>query len=154
MTNGLHKKRILFVCSGNSCRSQMAEGWARVLADDELEVLSAGVEAHGMDPFAVTVMAEAGVDISRQQSKSLSVLTDFRFDYVVTLSERATQYIRSLSVPIPIVSVPCESPGLRVIGDVPSRTRYRRIRDKIRDDVYALLTRTLRKNRLPTMALP
>mgnify|MGYP001331343023 CR=1 FL=1 len=147
-----HKKRILFVCSGNACRSQIAEGWAHALGGDQIEAFSAGVEAHGMDPFAVTVMAEAGVDISRQRSKSLSVLPDFQFDYVVTLSERATQYIRSLSVPIPIVAVPCESPVRRSVGSVPSLSHYRRIRDEIYTDVYTLLGQILRKNRRPAIA--
>ena len=63
------KIKILFLCTGNSCRSQMAEGWARALRGDELEVYSAGIETHGLNPNAVAVMAEAGVDISGQQSQ-------------------------------------------------------------------------------------
>lgn len=64
-------RRVAFICTGNSCRSQMAEGWARHLAGERWEVYSAGVEAHGVNPRAVQVMAEAGVDIAGQTSKVL-----------------------------------------------------------------------------------
>ena len=65
----MNKLKILFLCTGNSCRSQMAEGWARHLKGDVIEPYSAGIEAHGLDPRAVKVMAEASIDISRQRSK-------------------------------------------------------------------------------------
>ena len=61
--------KVLFLCTGNSCRSQMAEGWARTLKGDQIEAYSAGIESHGLNPDAVRVMAEAGVDISGQRSK-------------------------------------------------------------------------------------
>ena len=63
--------KVLFLCTGNSCRSQMAEGWTRRLKGDQIEAFSAGIEAHGLNPDAVRVMAEAGVDISAQRSKRL-----------------------------------------------------------------------------------
>ena len=63
--------KVLFLCTGNSCRSQMAEGWARRLKGDVIEPFSAGTEKHGLDPLAVKVMAEAGVDISKHYSKTL-----------------------------------------------------------------------------------
>ena len=69
MANETHLPRILFLCTGNSCRSQMAEGWARHLKRDHLEAHSAGTDPHGLNPLAVRVMAEAGVDISRHTSK-------------------------------------------------------------------------------------
>lgn len=64
----MSKTRILFLCTGNSCRSQMAEGWARHLGGDRIDAESAGIEAHGKNPRAIAVMAEAGVDISAQES--------------------------------------------------------------------------------------
>ncbi len=64
------KVNVLFLCTGNSCRSQMAEGWARALLGDKMEVYSAGVETHGLNPNAVKVMAEAGVDISGHKSQA------------------------------------------------------------------------------------
>ena len=87
----MSKLKILFLCTGNSCRSQMAEGWARSLKGDVIEPFSAGIERHGMNPFAVSVMAEAGVDISTHRSKLLSELTDREFDYVVTVCGHAAE---------------------------------------------------------------
>ncbi|MDD4952788.1 MAG: arsenate reductase ArsC, partial [Desulfovibrionaceae bacterium] len=80
---------ILFLCTGNSCRSQMAEGWARKLKPAELAPFSAGLIRHGLDPMAVRVMAEAGVDISGQRSKKVQDLPDVEFDWVVTLCGHA-----------------------------------------------------------------
>jgi len=84
------KLNVLFLCTGNSCRSQMAEGFARTLRPD-LEAFSAGVEKHGLDPRAVAAMAEAGVDISGQFSKLVEELPVREFDYVVTLCGRANE---------------------------------------------------------------
>ncbi len=83
--------KILFLCTGNSCRSQMAEGWARALKGDVVEPYSAGIEKHGMNPYAVKAMAEAGVDISGQYSKLVSELGDVDFDYVVTVCDNASE---------------------------------------------------------------
>lgn len=83
-------KKLLFLCTGNSCRSQMAEGWARELLGDGLEVYSAGVEKHGMNPYAVRAMSEAGVDISTHHSKLLSEL-DVDFDLVITVCDNARE---------------------------------------------------------------
>ena len=70
------KLKILFLCTGNSCRSQMAEGWTRHLKGDIIDVYSAGVETHGLNPDAVKVMDEAGVDISSHSSKLISEFMD------------------------------------------------------------------------------
>ncbi len=88
----MNKTRILFLCTGNSCRSQMAEGWARALKSDAIEAASAGIERHGMNPRAVAAMAEAGVDISGQRSKTIDELDrqgGLDFDYVITLCGHA-----------------------------------------------------------------
>ena len=71
--------KILFLCTGNSCRSQMAEGWARHLKGDRIEAYSAGIETHGLNPDAVRVMAEAGVDISGQRSKRVGEFDGVEF---------------------------------------------------------------------------
>jgi arsenate reductase (thioredoxin) len=83
------KLKVLFLCTGNSCRSQMAEGWARHLKSDVIEAHSAGIETHGMNPSAVKVMAEVGVDISGHHSKHLDELKDTEFDYVITVCDNA-----------------------------------------------------------------
>jgi arsenate reductase (thioredoxin) len=83
--------RILFLCTGNSCRSQMAEAWTRLLKGDMLEPYSAGVETRGVDPRAIKVMAEVGIDISGQQSKHVDTLLGLEFDYVVTVCDHARE---------------------------------------------------------------
>jgi len=77
--------KILFLCTGNSCRSQMAEGWARHLKSDVIKAYSAGTESHGLNPRAVAVMRESGIDISGHRSKLVDELMNIEFDYVVTL---------------------------------------------------------------------
>ena len=84
-------KRLLVLCTGNSCRSQMAEGWFRQIAGDRLEVYSAGVEAHGLNPRAVKVMEEIGIDISRQRSNLVEDYRDLEFDYVLTVCDNARE---------------------------------------------------------------
>ena len=77
--------KVLFLCTGNSCRSQMAEGWARALKAGSIEAFSAGLVAHGQNPRAIQVMAEAGVDITGQASKTLASLDGQAFDVVITV---------------------------------------------------------------------
>lgn len=86
------KVRILFLCTGNSCRSQMAEGWANYLGGEWLEARSAGIEAHGQNPRAIAVMREAGVDISRQASRRLSDEMLQWVDLVVTVCGHADEH--------------------------------------------------------------
>ena len=133
--------RVLFLCTGNSCRSQMAEGWARRLKPGLIEAHSAGLERHGLNRVAVRVMAEAGVDISEQQSKTIASLRHLEFDYVVTVCDGAHE-----NCPI--------FPGKAVVlhrgfPDPPALARvapsdeealecYRRVRDEIRAFVESL----------------
>ena len=81
--------KVLFLCTGNSCRSQMAEGWARHLKSDAVEPYSAGIETHGLNALAVRVMQEAGVDISGHRSTLVDDYADVPFDYVVTVCDHA-----------------------------------------------------------------
>ena len=83
------RKDILFLCSANSCRSQMAEGFARHLHGDKYEVFSAGTEAGGINPYAVKVMDEVGVNINGQKSNEVSHYADRNFDAVITVCDRA-----------------------------------------------------------------
>jgi arsenate reductase (thioredoxin) len=89
MSERSSKITILFLCTGNSCRSQMAEGWARHLRGDVIEPYSAGLEKHGLNPYAVRVMNEVGIDISKQRSKLIEELPVAAFDYVITLCGHA-----------------------------------------------------------------
>lgn len=83
------KLKLLYLCTGNSCRSQMAEGWTRHLKGDQIEVFSAGIETHGLNPNAVKVMAEAGVDISGHKSQHIEEFADTGLDVVVTVCGHA-----------------------------------------------------------------
>ena len=85
----MDKKRVLFLCTGNSCRSQMAEGLARELKGDLYEVHSAGIETHGLNPYAVKAMGEIGIDISGHKSELLADKMDLKFDYVITVCDHA-----------------------------------------------------------------
>ena len=85
------KHRLLLLCTGNSCRSQMAEAWARHLWPDLFEVFSAGIEAHGLNPHAVAVMAEKGLDMTGHRSKTLADLPTRDFDFVVTVCGHADE---------------------------------------------------------------
>ena len=87
----MNKLKILFLCTCNSCRSQMAEGWTRHLKGDLIEPYSAGIETHGLDPNAVKVMAEAGVDISHYRSKHLNEVKHIHFDWVITVCDSANE---------------------------------------------------------------
>jgi len=91
MESRLDKIKILFLCTGNSCRSQMAEGMARHYKADAVEAYSAGITAKGLDPRAVIAMREIGIDISKQKSKSADELPDVKFDYVVTMCDNARE---------------------------------------------------------------
>lgn len=84
-------KRVLVLCTGNSSRSQMAEGWLRYFAGEKAEVFSAGIEAHGLNPMAVAVMKESGVDISTHTSKRIDDLPNAEFDYVITVCDNARE---------------------------------------------------------------
>ena len=133
--------KILFLCTGNSCRSQMAEGWARHLKGDVLEPYSAGIEVHGMNVRAVKVMAEAGVDISGHRSKHVSELKDIAFDYVVTVCDNARESCPLFPGRTRVVHRSFEDPP-RLARDAKTEEEalehYRRVRDEIKAFVLTL----------------
>ena len=133
--------KILFLCTGNSCRSQMAEGWARRLKGHQIEPYSAGIEACGLNPVAVRVMAEAGVDISGQRSKRVEELADMEFDYVVTVCGHAHQRCPIFRGKARVVHVGFDDPprlAERAFTEAEKLEPYRRVRDEIRDFVMRL----------------
>ncbi|MGE4297491.1 MAG: arsenate reductase ArsC [Desulfovibrionaceae bacterium] len=138
---GNQRPRILFLCTGNSCRSQMAEGWARALKGDVLEAYSAGIETHGLNPLAVKAMADAGVDISGQRSKTLDALGDLAFDYVVTLCGHANETCPYFPAATRRVHVGFDDPpqlAAHAATEAEALTHYARVRDAIRDYVLTL----------------
>ncbi len=135
------KLKVLFLCTGNSCRSQMAEGWARQLRNEAIEAYSAGIETHGLNPNAVAVMAEAGVDISGHQSKLASDLADVAFDYVVTVCGHAHETCPVFSGGAKVVHVGFDDPpalAKQADSEEAAMDCYRRVRDEIRDFVETL----------------
>ncbi len=135
------KIKVLFLCTGNSCRSQMAEGWARALKGDCIEAYSAGIETHGLNPNAVKVMAEAGVDISRNKSKLLSELSDVKFDYVVTVCGHAHETCPMFPEKAKVLHVGFDDPpklAKQADNIEEALNCYRRVRDEIKAFVEEL----------------
>lgn len=135
------KLKVLFLCTGNSCRSQMAEGWARHLKADVVEAYSAGIETHGLNPNAVQVMAEAGVDISGHRSKNVAELAEVPFDYVVTVCGHAHETCPMFPGKVKVVHVGFDDPPkLAASAATPDEALnvYRRVRDDIRKFVLTL----------------
>lgn len=146
----LQKLNILFLCTGNSCRSQMAEGWARHLKGDVIEAYSAGIETHGLNPNAVKVMAEAGVDISGHQSKHLETLKEVLFDVVVTVCDNAHESCPLFPGKTKVVHVGFEDPP-RLAKEAKTQEDalncYRRVRDEIKAFIETLPERLDKQER-------
>ncbi len=135
------KTRVLFLCTGNSCRSQMAEGWAKHLKGDMIEAHSAGVEPHGMNARAVAVMNEAGVDLASHRSKHVNELKDVPLDYVVTVCGHANETCPVFSGSTKVVHVGFDDPPLLAKGaasEDDALKHYRRVRDEIRAFIETL----------------
>lgn len=122
---------ILFLCTGNSCRSQMAEGWLRVIGGDQFEVQSAGIEAHGKNPRAVAAMKEVDVDISGQESKILSDAMLRQADVVVTVCGHADEQCPVLPPGVVKVHWPLTDPAKATGSDEEIALAFRRTRDEI-----------------------
>ena len=135
------KAKVLFLCTGNSCRSQMAEGWARALKSDQIDAYSAGVDPHGMNPTAIKVMAEAGVDITTQSSKHVDAIAHVPFDYVVTVCGHANETCPVFPGKVRRVHVGFDDPP-KLAKDAKTEeetlSHYRRVRDEIRAFIETL----------------
>jgi len=137
----MKKIKILFLCTGNSCRSQMAEGWARHLKGNIIEPYSAGIETHGLNQNAVKVMAESGIDISWHRSKNVSQLMHISFDYVITVCGHADEHCPVFPGPVKKIHHGFDDPpklAQNAKSEEEVLSHYRRIRDEIRDFVETL----------------
>ena len=147
MQEATGKINVLFLCTGNSCRSQMAEGWTRHLKGNEIEAYSAGIETHGLNPSAVKVMAEAGVDISTHHSQHLDAYKDIRFDYVITVCGHAHEHCPVFPGKTKRVHVGFDDPPrlATAVEDPEEKLNcYRRVRDQIKTYVETLPDSLLR----------
>jgi arsenate reductase len=136
-----NKRKILFLCTGNSCRSQMAEAWTNKLKGDQFEAYSAGVAPKQIDPRAIETMAEAGIDISAQRSKDIDSLGDMEFDYVVTLCDNAKESCPFFPASTRLMHKGFDDPPKLAEGandEKEAMSHYRRVRDEIRAFVEKL----------------
>ena len=133
------KLKILFLCNGNSCRSQMAEGWTKKLNGDIVDVYSAGVETHGLNPHAVEVMAEAGVNISNHRSKLVDEFKDIDLDAVITVCGHAHETCPYFPPRCKVIHVGFDDPP-RLAEEIAKQNGsnerqldcYRKVRDEIK----------------------
>ncbi len=126
------KKRVLILCTGNSCRSQMAEGFWRHMAAAQWDVFSAGLEPHGVNPLAIRVMAEVGIDISGHTSDSVADYVDQHFDLVVTVCGNADTHCPRFAHAAPKEHWPFEDPAGAGGSDEQRLPLFRAVRDQIR----------------------
>ncbi len=137
----MKKRTILFLCTGNACRSQMAAGWVRALKSDVFNAYSAGIETHGLNPNAVKVMAEEGIDISNQTSKNIVDLLHIPFDVVITVCDHAHENCPLFPSAVRIVHVGFDDPPRLTPPDASDEKRldgFRRVRDEIKAFVEQL----------------
>jgi len=135
------KIRVLFLCTGNSCRSQMAEGLCRHFRGDTIEPYSAGIETHGLNPSAVNVMGEIGIDITDHHSKTVDDLGDTEFDYVVTVCGHANETCPFFPARTRVVHHGFDDPprlAASAASAAEALAHYRRVRNEIRDYILTL----------------
>jgi len=133
------KKRVLFLCTGNSCRSQMAEGWLKHLGGDDFEVFSAGIEAHGKNPRAIAVMQEAGVNISNQESEVVQTSILESLDLLVTVCSHADAHCPVFSIKGKREHWPFEDPAKVSGSEEEIMQEFRRVRDQIKQRIERYL---------------
>lgn len=134
-TTDARKPRVCFLCTGNSCRSQMAEGWARRLRADDFDACSAGTDPHGLNPDAVAVMRESGVDIAGHWSKTLEQLGEPAPDVIVAVCDSAAESCPAPPAGVRVIRHAFEDPPRLAAGAATEEDRlrpYRRVRDEIR----------------------
>jgi arsenate reductase (thioredoxin) len=136
------KKKVLFLCTHNSCRSQMAEGLLRDMAGNKFDVYSAGVNPTSVNPLAKKVMEEFGIDISGQQSKSVDEFLDKGFDYVITVCDNARQTCPFFPGNHELLHWSFEDPAIALGSEEERLLMFRKIRDQLRDHIQRLINRT------------
>lgn len=136
-------KSVLFLCTGNSCRSQMAHGFANTLLSNNFVSYSAGIESHGLNPSAVKVMAEAGIDISQYQSQTLDQFDMGQFDYVFAVCDHAATNCPSFSKETNVILNRFDDPpklAKEAKSEDEALSHYRRVRDEIKAWITSLPT--------------
>ena len=138
MCSDREKIKVLFLCTGNSCRSQIAEGWARHLKANSIDAYSAGIRPIGVNSRAVKVMAEEGVDISMQSSQHLDEFSEIDFDYVITLCDNAAENCPVFTGKTKVFHRPFEDPYFASGSEEDIIETFRRVRNDIRKFIEAM----------------
>ena len=133
MCSDKEKIKVLFLCTGNSCRSQIAEGWARHLKGDIIDAYSAGIRPIGVSSRAIKVMAEAGVDISAQTSQCLDEFSEIDFDYVITLCDNVAENCPVFTGQAKVFHKPFEDPYFASGSEEDIMETFRKVRNDIRE---------------------
>ena len=133
------KPTVLFLCTGNSCRSQMAEGWLRHLAGSRFDVLSAGTNPVGLNPRAAAAMAEVGIDISRQRSKHVDEVLGCNPQYIVTVCDRAKETCPTIRGEAATLHWNFDDPAEAQGSDEDRAKVFRRVRDEVAEKVRSWL---------------
>ena len=137
----MKKKKILFLCTGNSCRSQIAEGFGKEFLNEEFEFYSAGIETHGLNLYAVKVMQEIGIDISAYKSKTIDMLKEKEFDFVITVCDHANENCPYFPAKIRRLHKSFDDPPklTQSVRDENEKLNiYRRVRDEIKKYILNL----------------
>lgn len=145
------KIKVLFLCTGNSCRSQIAEGWAKHLNSDVIEAYSAGIRPIGVNPKTIEVMTEAGVDISDHTSKHIDDLVGIDFDYVVTVCDNAREQCPVFPGHAKLIHKAFEDPYFASGSEEEIIAVFRKVRDQIRafvEELPGILTKSKKKDTL------
>jgi len=138
MSENKEKIKVLFLCTGNSCRSQIAEGWARELKGNVIDAYSAGILPIGVSSRAIRVMAEAGVDISMHKSQHIDEFLGIDFDYVVTLCDNAAENCPVFSGKAKVIHKPFDDPYFASGSEEKIMATFRKVRDNIRTFVETM----------------
>ena len=134
------RPRVLFLCTGNSCRSQMAEGWARHLLPDQIDAVSAGTEPHGLNPLAVKAMAEAGIDITGHTSKTVEACDPDSLDLVVTVCGHASENCPVFLGNTRVIHHGFDDPP-KLAADAKTEEEAMPHYERVRDEIRAFITK-------------
>ena len=134
------KKKVLFLCTGNSCRSQMSEGWLRRLAGDQFDVVSAGTHPVGLNPYAVAAMQEVGIDISNHVSERVDPYLGQEFDYVITVCDRAQENCPIFPGASKMLHWSFEDPAKATGSYEQQMIVFKNIRDEIEEQIRRFIT--------------
>lgn len=138
-------KRVLVLCTGNSCRSQIAEGYLRYFAGDKAEIYSAGIETHGVNPKAIEIMKRDGVDISAHTSNNIDEYTDIDFDYVITVCDNAKESCPYFPTNAVKLHHSFPDPAKAIGTDEEVMEQFREVREMVRKYAQNLVNENLKR---------